>query len=403
MVKRRIGASIKEQRLMKSAIEHRFAIVLIGIILVASVTTVGATMSAFESNPKWSGDVSFAGYLENGIEYPVVLTDAITSDIDGPIRVRNSVGTLNSDQPDTLAGSGITYYDMRGYPTCKPEFTAKIVNNIQHVDDKLNLLQSGVPSVITNENGKLIEIYYYLFSVTMRLDPKKTVASSYYMNIASTGWGTTYIWEVSPLEGFYLIPRISLTGIDSSILTLKSDLATLGRTQYRFYDAVSGAAVSVDSVRTILEDTQARNINQAFYLAGADSSAGLNLYKISGNSTDFLSGFIKLGVPANFYGTVFDSVIWACAWHIWSVEVCIPLRLSVIVTYDIPSTASSVYNWGEIPFVNETNTWFEDNAALSDLNLKVSEAINLPPEITPIFIVVVAVLGLLFLKKRGLL
>jgi len=308
---------------------------------------------------KWTGDIRIAGFSEDGHTYmskselPSVAssvswgTDSLTVDIDGPARYFGYAG-IGSIEINTDLPKPTDYINFVDYPTAKPKIVWTIMDNIRHVDVNNYYLSNGKPSVTTQENGYLVEVYYYTFSVKLDLVGSKVEEHDWYeFNVDGWEYGCRYSYDLSALHGLYLIPEVSLTSDNSSIIDMGSDMATYGGTMWKFYNIATGSEASSTDVQKAFADNSA-GVNRDFFLAGGDSGAGLNIInKVDENTNQFSVGFVKVGIPAYITGGVVEMTFNTMQTTAYNIELVIPLRLSVIVTYNIPYTGSDIYGEGD--------------------------------------------------------
>lgn len=397
-----------------------YIIVLLFLVAFLSFLYVDSSMkkmAVFETvSDSWEGDISIGGFIENGNAYissdqlpsEAVLDNwkdlSLKTDIDGNLRLFGYAGPLsyeiNTDLPHPE-----DYNNLEGYPTTKPQFEWIIVNNIQHIDVNGDYLQSGTPSVMSQENGLLIETYYYTLSVQLSLFIERAEEHDYYaMNFNEYVFGCRYMYDVSPLRGMYLLPEIRLTPNNESITDMGSDLATYGGTKWNFFNR---AGNKIDS--SIVEEEFAENIygfNRDFFMAGGDSGAGLNLYdNIDENTNQFTVGFVKVGNPGYFTGDITAIVAHTIQTTIYRVTLAIPLRMSVIVVYDIPyDEPIDTFYYGEEGSGDEQDDedyWFTPlGEGIGDLQVRATEGgLNIAAEMFIPFLILIMVGAIIVIKR----
>lgn len=368
-------------------------LVLIGVSAYFLADATGKKMAIFETvSDSWEGDLHLKGLLEDGniytsesqlpteAEYTAWTDGNLAVDIDGPVRYHGAQAPfgaeINTDLPWPEEWLGLDQY-----PTAKPKFEWKIVDNMQHIDVNGDFLQSGTPSVQLQENGLLIEVYYYTFSLELALTATKSQEHDFYFfDIGGYAFGSRYMYDLSPMRGLYALPEIALTSNNESITDMGSDLATYGPTQFMFLNSETGAEVATSVVQDEFAQ-EGHGVNRDFFLAGGDSGAGLNLHSVTDENTNvFTVGFVKVGLPAYFSGTIEDAGVWhTYQTTTYNIRMAIPLRLSVIVTYDIAydSAVDTFYYGigGSGSGQNESQYWFSPlEAGLSDLQMQGQEA-----------------------------
>jgi hypothetical protein len=375
-----------------------YIIVLLFLVAFLSFLYVDSSMkkmAVFETvSDSWEGDISIGGFIENGNAYissdqlpsEAVLDNwkdlSLKTDIDGNLRLFGYAG-----------------------PLTKPQFEWIIVNNIQHIDVNGDYLQSGTPSVMSQENGLLIETYYYTLSVQLSLFIERAEEHDYYaMNFNEYVFGCRYMYDVSPLRGMYLLPEIRLTPNNESITDMGSDLATYGGTKWNFFNR---AGNKIDS--SIVEEEFAENIygfNRDFFMAGGDSGAGLNLYdNIDENTNQFTVGFVKVGNPGYFTGDITAIVAHTIQTTIYRVTLAIPLRMSVIVVYDIPyDEPIDTFYYGEEGSGDEQDDedyWFTPlGEGIGDLQVRATEGgLNIAAEMFIPFLILIMVGAIIVIKR----
>lgn len=354
---------LKNPRTRQLVIAACVLVLFVGTVLFG--TGYSATMSVFNATSgKWSGTISIGGLALMGQTYNSEEdfttdatdvswgTDSLTVDIDGDVRFHGYYGpfTIPNEEINKDLPLPELYPGLDDCPTAKPKMTWSIVNNMRHVDVDGNYLEAGVPSVTSQENGYLVEVYYYTFSLKLELIGSRATEHDYYLfDVGGWPFGARYMYDLAQIEGVYLLPQISLTSDNESIVDMGSDLATFGNTEWKFYKIDSPSTLVASAV--VLEEfrTNGQGTNRDFFLAGGDSGAGLNLYeKVDEDTNKFAVGFVKTGIPAYFVGDVTAAtVLHTVATTAYNVALAIPLRMSVIITYDIPYTGDTTYGAGD--------------------------------------------------------
>lgn len=349
-------------------------------------------MATFDATgDSWSGTITIGGLVEDGNVYmeeddlpsSAVVTewseDSLDLDLDGNFRLHGCAAPLGSEINTDLPWPE-EWSMLDGYPTAKPKIIWEINDNIRHIDVNGDYLTTGVPSVVSQENGLLVETYYYSFSLELSLTATRATEHDFYwLNLFGGTLGTRYFYDISPIRGLYLLPEIATVSNNESITDIGSDLATYGGTQWKFYDPATGYPVSNSDVEDDFA-VRASAFNRDFFLAGGDSGAGLNIFnKVDEYTNQFAVGFVKVGLPGYIYGNFGDALIFhTVASHVYSLKLAIPLRASVIVVYDLPYDAPlDVFYYGEEGSGddrNEEEYWFTDaESALADLQMKTVE------------------------------
>lgn len=397
-----------------------YIIVLLFLVAFLSFLYVDSSMkkmAVFETvSDSWEGDISIGGFIEDGNAYissdqlpsEAVLDNwkdlSLKTDIDGNLRLFGYAGIgsleINTDLPHTEG-----YNQLEGYPTAKPRFEWTIVNNIQHIDVDGDYLESGLPSVVSQENGLLVETFYYTFSVQLALFIDRAEEHDYYkMNFNNFIFGCRYMYDAAPLRGMYLLPEIRLTSNNESITDMGSDLATYGGTKWNFFNTAGG---SIDSV--VVEEEFANQLygfNRDFFMAGGDSGAGLNLYnKVDENTNQFTVGFVKVGNPGYMTGGIIELAANTVQTTIYRVTLAIPLRMSVIVVYDIPyDEPIDTFYYGEEGSGDEQEEedyWFTPlEEGVGDLQVQAIEGgLNIAAEMFIPFLILIMVGAIIVIKR----
>ena len=391
-----------------------FILFLLGALVAGGIYATrgdSALFSVIDSvDAQWTGDVTLGGFLEDGVLYTSKIDsdfpadaavprwdgDVIKTNLDGPPRYW-APPNFNPDQPSNVED----YPDLEDYPTAKPGFKVEIIDNMRHIDVDGNVLPGGVPSVVAQDNGYLVEAYYYTFSIGLTIYAVPTVQHDFYIfNTLGNVWSGLRFWEIDPLEGLYFLTDVSINAVNESIIETGSDLATYGGTMWRFYTP-NGVQVPTSTVEENFR-THTYAWNRDFFLAGGDSGAGLNLYdRIDEDTNRFTAGFVRVGLPGYDYSTGLQILNNDQQTEFYTVEMAIPLRLTVLLTYDIPYTAmQDDYNYGEDSDVND-DYWFNDvGGALQDLNMGESGETFIPADMLYPVVIVVCLVGAFVMKPR---